>query len=113
MSSNNDVLVCEKMTGSVISYYPEKGYGFIRSDSTEVKDDIFVYFNQIVPSKEKNIDTEFLKLQQHQRVEFALYSSSRGLLAKNVVRQEMSSNILADVTAAKLEDENLFKPVKE
>lgn len=86
----DDKLIKEKMTGCVIKYNAEKGFGFIRANDKAIKDDVFVYFNQIVPAQ-KN---ELLKLHQYQEVTFDLYISRRGLVAKNVVRGEILTELL-------------------
>lgn len=89
----DDKLIKEGMTGLVIKYVTEKGFGFIKADDKAVKDDIFVYFNQIVPANGKS-EKEFLKLHQYQEVTFDLYSSRRGLVAKRVVAGEILTDLL-------------------
>ena len=86
----DDKLIKEKMSGMVIRYNAEKSFGFIRATDKAVKDDIFVYFNQIVP----DFKNELLKLHQYQEVTFDLYSSKRGLVAKTVIRGEILTEIL-------------------
>lgn len=81
-SQYTDKLIKENMTGVVIRYVAEKKFGFIRADDKAVQDDIFVYFNQIIPPK--NSVDKFLKLHQYQEVKFDLYMSSKGLVAKQV-----------------------------
>lgn len=96
MSQNpqyTDQLIKTNMTGIVIRYVTDKGFGFIQSDDKSIKDDIFVYFNQIKPSKDQG---EFLKLHQCQEVTFDLYMSARGLVAKNVVAGKILTELLVN-----------------
>lgn len=62
------------MTGTVKWFNPEKGFGFITSDSGE---DVFVHFSAI--SSEG-----FKSLEENQKVEFDVESGQRGLQATNV-----------------------------
>jgi cold shock CspA family protein len=97
MTSQNpmytDKLIKEKMTGMVIRYDADKKFGFIRADDRTVTDDIFVYFNQIIP-KESDGKKPFLKLHQCQEVTFDLYMSNKGMVAKNVISGEILTEIL-------------------
>jgi cold shock CspA family protein len=77
----NDKLIDSGLTGVVIKYISERGFGFIRLYNSKITADIFVYHNQI-----KNLDRtkEYIKLQVGQDVAFDLYSTERGYVAKNV-----------------------------
>lgn len=101
VADKGDVLVETDLSGVVIKYMSEKGFGFIKMNNTQIKSDIFVYHNQI-----KNIDKskEFIKLQIGQDVKFDLYSTKRGYVAKNVHVQGM--NQLAAVNIFKGSNSN-------
>lgn len=98
-----DKLVKENVSGVVVRYITEKSFGFIRSNDKNFTDDIYVYFNQIVPTSNRT-EKEFLKLHQYQEVTFDLYVSPRGLVAKKVV----AGKILTDLLMNQVPDETNF-----
>lgn len=84
-----DILIETDLTGIVIKYISDKGFGFIKMLNSQITADIFVYHNQI-----KNIDKnkEYVKLQVGQDVKFDLYSTKRGYVGKNVHIIGMNQN---------------------
>ncbi len=81
VKDRGDVQVETNLSGVVIKYMYEKGFGFIRMQNSKITSDIFVYHDQI---KNLDRDKEFIKLQVGQDVQFDLYSTKRGYVAKNV-----------------------------
>ena len=63
------------MTGKVIWFYSEKGYGFITSDEGK---DIFVHYSAIQADG-------FRSLEEGQKVSFEIVENDRGQQAANVV----------------------------
>lgn len=92
----NDVLVKEGLTGKVIKFFNDRGFGFIKADDKNIKDDVYVFFNQIKSSEGKT-----RKLYQNQEVKFDLYASKKGLIAKNVYSGEINHEHLFDVNGNK------------
>jgi CspA family cold shock protein len=66
--------MAERETGAVKWFSAEKGYGFIVRDRG---DDIFVHHSQIAQSG-------YRRLQEGQRVEYAVVQSDKGLQAQEV-----------------------------
>lgn len=95
-SPYNDVLIRESIKGTVIKFFNEKGYGFIKADDKSIKDDVYVYFNQIRSNEGKS-----RKLSQNQEVTFDLYASKKGLIAKNVICGEINHEHLFDANGNK------------
>lgn len=95
----NDILIEKSLTGTVVKYNPNRGFGFISMFNSNVEEEIFVYHNQI-----KNIDKtkEFVKLQIGQEVQFDLYSTDRGYVAKNVNIVGMNKEAAANLLKGKL-----------
>lgn len=93
----DDLLVDKGLSGVVIKYLSDRGFGFIRLYNSNITADIFVYHNQI-----KNLDPtkEFIKLQVGQEVSLDLYSTNRGYVAKNVnvlgMNQQAAAKIFKD-----------------
>jgi cold shock CspA family protein len=68
-----------RFSGTVLQYDKIRSFGFIKVDDKLIKDDAFIYFKDIEPTKEG-----FKKLQQGQTVEFDLHRTDKGLVAKNL-----------------------------
>ena len=69
----------ERIEGTVIEYFVEKSFGFIKAKDKSIKMDIFIYYKDIEPEKDG-----FKKLQVGQEVEFDLTRNHKGLVAKNL-----------------------------
>ena len=68
----------ERLSGKVMWFSPEKGFGFIECSDTPIgKAEVFVNYSSIQSQG-------FRKLEKGQEVEFELATDERGYFAKNV-----------------------------
>lgn len=65
------------MTGTVKWWNDSKGYGFITTESGK---EVFVHYSEIQ-------GPGFKTLMENQKVEFDLYETTKGLVAKNVRKE--------------------------